>query len=500
MTPATLIRRVRLVDLSGDGSPATGSGEVDVAIARGRITAVAPRLQPAGDQAVIDGEGRWALPGLWDAHVHLGQWSLGRSRVDVSSADSAPAAAALMAAALGRPGVSDLVVGAGYRSPTWPEPPTVDALDRATGQRPVVLISGDCHNGWLNSAALARFGLAPRAGVLLEAEWFAVLADVVAAELAQAGPRSYAAAQQEAARRGVVGVIDYEFEPGFRRWPERYAATGLLRVQTSVYPDDLDEAIASGVRSGDVLAGRDGVPMLTMGSLKIISDGSLNTRTARCVEPYPNADGLAEAHGVQNYDLDALTQLLAQARAHGLTAAVHAIGDAAVSTALDAFEATGATGSLEHAQLMATADVSRLARLGLTASVQPAHLLDDRAVTHQLWPDRADRCFPFASLAAAGVRLAFGSDAPVAPLDPWLAIAAAVHRGDPDDAPWNPAQALSPVQALAASVRGRIAPGEPGDLVLLDDDPLCPDFSSAEAARRLRRMDVGATVIGGVPA
>ncbi|MGB2767619.1 MAG: amidohydrolase, partial [Propionicimonas sp.] len=62
------------------------------------------------------------------------------------------------------------------------------------------------------------------------------------------------------------------------------------------------------------------------------------------------------------------------------------------------------------------------------------------------------------------------------------------------------AQALSPVQALAASVRGRIAPGEPGDLVLLDDDPLCPDFSSAEAARRLRRMDVWATVISGVPA
>ena len=59
---------------------------------------------------------------------------------------------------------------------------------------------------------------------------------------------------------------------------------------------------------------------------------------------------------------------------------------------------------------------------------------------------------------------------------------------------------MSPVQALAASVRGRIAPGEPGDLVLLDDDPLCPDFSSAEAARRLRRMGVGATVVGGIPA
>ena len=497
MTPVTLVRRVRLVDLIGTAS---GTDETDVRIAGGLITEVAPRLRPSTGEQVVDGEGRWAMPGLWDAHVHLGQWALGRSRVDVSSARSPAEAATMMAAALARPGAQELLVGIGFRSPTWREQPSVAALDQATGRRPVVLISGDCHNGWLNSAALARFGLAPRAGVLLEAEWFAAMAGVVAAELAQAGPGIYAAAQREAANRGVVGVIDYEFEPGFRRWPERFAAAGVVRVQTSVYPDDLAEAIATGVRSGDVLASRNGVAMLTMGSLKIISDGSLNTRTARCVEAYPNPVGLVDPHGVQNYDPPELAALLTEAREHGLTAAVHAIGDAAVSTALDAFAATGATGSLEHAQLVATGDPARIARLGLTASVQPAHLLDDREVTHRLWADRADRCFPLASLAAAGVSLALGSDAPVAPLDPWLAIAAAVHRGEPDDVAWNPSEALTPRQAIAASVRGRITPGNPGDLVLLDADPLCPGLSTAEAARTLRRMPVAAAIIAGIPA
>lgn len=496
MTPATLIRRVRLVDLPG-ATPLTD--EVDVRLAGGLVTEVAPRLRPRANEEVVDGEGRWALPGLWDAHVHLGQWALGRSRVDVSSARSAGEAAALMAAAMDRPGAPELLVGVGFRSPTWREQPSVATLDQTTGARPVVLISGDCHNGWLNSAALARFGVAPRPGVLLEAEWFAAMTSVVAAELAQAGPGIYAAAQREAASRGVVGVVDYEFEPGFRRWPERFAEAGVVRVQTSVYPDDLADAIATGVRSGDVLASRDGVAMLTMGSLKVISDGSLNTRTARCVEAYPDAAGLVDPHGVQNYDPAELAALLTEARAHGLTAAVHAIGDAAVSAALDAFAATGATGSLEHAQLVGTGDAARIARLGLTASVQPAHLLDDREVTHRLWADRADRCFPLASLAAAGVPLALGSDAPVAPLDPWLAIAAAVHRGEPDDAPWNPAEALTPRQAIAASVRGRIAPGSPGDLVLLDADPLCPGLVTADAARALRSMTVAATIIAGAP-
>lgn len=194
-----------------------------------------------------------------------------------------------------------------------------------------------------------------------------------------------------------------------------------------------------------------------------------------------------------------LRELLARADAGDLTVAVHAIGDAAVSDALDAFETTGARGSIEHAQLMRRDDVARMGRLGVGASTQPAHLLDDRDVALRCWPDRMDRCYPHASMLAAGVDVRFGSDAPVAPADPWLAMAAAVHRSADDREPWASAEALTPAQALAASTdgQGTVAVGSRGDLALLDDDPLAVPAGSREAGAYLRGIRVAATLVAG---
>jgi predicted amidohydrolase YtcJ len=194
-----------------------------------------------------------------------------------------------------------------------------------------------------------------------------------------------------------------------------------------------------------------------------------------------------------------LTDLCRRARAGGLEVAVHAIGDAAVGAALDAVERSGARGSLEHVQLVADADLPRFAALGVRASVQPAHLLDDRDVTAAVWPDRQARSFALRSLLDAGADLRLGSDAPVARLDPWLAMAAAVHRsGDAREA-WTPEQALTPAEALAASTDGQRTPaaGAPADLVLLDADPLAPAADPAAAAQALRTMPVAATLRGG---
>ncbi len=160
---------------------------------------------------------------------------------------------------------------------------------------------------------------------------------------------------------------------------------------------------------------------------------------------------------------------------------------------------TGATGSIEHAQLMRATDIDRMAALGLVASVQPAHLLDDRAVTAAIWgEERAARSFPLRGLVDAGVRLALGSDAPVARLDPWLAMAAAVHRGEPGDAPWHPEHSLTAPEALAASTGGlgTVRPGQVADLALLDADPLAPG-EPADVARHLRAMQVATTIVAG---
>ena len=145
-----------------------------------------------------------------------------------------------------------------------------------------------------------------------------------------------------------------------------------------------------------------------MGPLKVIFDGSLNTRTAWCCAPYSGSTST----GTVNLSPDELTDLCRRAHAGGLEVAVHAIGDAAVTAALDAVEGSGARGSLEHVQLVADADLPRFAALGVRASVQPAHLLDDRDVTAALWPDRQARSFALRSLLDAGADLRLGSDAP----------------------------------------------------------------------------------------
>lgn len=161
--------------------------------------------------------------------------------------------------------------------------------------------------------------------------------------------------------------------------------------------------------------------------------------------------------------------------------------------ALDAFERVGCPGSVEHAQLLRWVDVERFARLGVVASVQPEHAMDDRDVADEQWVGRTDRAFALETLAAAGVRLALGSDAPVAPLDPWVAIGAAVSRSRGGRAPWHPEQRVPAAVALAASTDGRdaVTLGSRADLVVLDADPLSAPVDA------LRAMPVAATLLGG---
>lgn len=504
---STLVRRARLVEVGGVPTP-FGAEPVDLLISGGRVVAVAPRLAPADAPAdttvrVVDAAGRWAIPGLWDAHVHLRQWAQTRTRLDVGSAHSAAeVAAAVRAHAATLPTPDGVIFGYGYRSAIWPEPPTVAQLDAAGGDHPVILTSGDAHNGWLSSAAFRLLGATRAEGALAENPWFALMPAVteLAGRLTD-DATAIEAAVVDAAARGVVGITDFELAYGFRDWPERFArGVDRLWVRPAIYPDGLDAVIDAGLRTGDPLPGTGG--LVTMGPLKIISDGSLNTRTAHCCQPYADASpGDPTAAGQPNYAPTELVELLSRARAHGLEVALHAIGDAAVATALTAFERSGAGGGIEHAQLIRRSDIPRLAALGLRASVQPAHLWDDRDVAAVCWPDRVDRCFPFRSLLSAGVQLALGSDAPVAPLDPWLAMAAAVHRSADDREPWNAAEALTVAEALAASTDGRstVAVGGPGDLVLLDEDPHGDVTDSAAASRHLRSLTVAATLVAGRP-
>ncbi len=505
--PSVLLRRARRY-----GHDHGGDGLVDVLLTRGRVAAVAPTGARPADAVrraePVDVDGRTVLPGLWDAHAHVTQWALARARLDVSGATSAAHAARLVRDRVGAdrvaadrgpggpgapaaaPGVP--LVGQGFRDALWPDRPTAALLDAVAGDVPVVLVSGDLHCAWASTAGLRHLGVPARSsGLVREAEWMDRMGALDRVDDATADAL-VAAALRAAAARGVVGVVDLEIADNRAVWRRRATPDLPVRVRAGVWEQHLDALLAEGLRTGDPL---EPAGLATQGPLKVITDGALNTRTAWCRDPYPGRHG-ADAHGVLRVPPDLLRPLMARATAHGLTCAVHAIGDAANGLALDAFAATGARGSIEHAQLLTADDVRRFAALGVVASVQPEHAMDDRDVVDRYWPGRGDDAFAYAALHAAGVRLALGSDAPVAPLDPWAAVDAAVTRRRDGRPAWHPEQRLPLDVALGASVDGEplgLRVGGPADVAVLDDDPA----TLLAAVGSVRDLRVGGTLVGG---
>ncbi|GAB3821669.1 amidohydrolase family protein [Tessaracoccus terricola] len=448
-----LISRARLLP----GFSQDGAGPVDVRVEDGVITSLVATSGPGGD---IDADGALLLPGLWDAHTHFSTHALITECLDLSpTATAEETVEAVRAHVRNTPG-EEPVVGFGFRSGSWLVPPTAVMLDEVA-PFPIALIARDMHSAWLNTAALETAGVTgPSTGFLLEDDAFSAISNLMRS-LASLLDDAVARAAKAAAVRGLVGIVDMEMQWAIGAWARRAAAGPLtLHVEAATYRQDFERLVAEGLRTGDRLGER-----LSVGPLKVIFDGSMSTKTAFCAEPYSNP--LPDlSHGRTNFTPDELRELLASARAHGVSAAVHAIGDEAARLVLDAFEATGAIGSVEHAQLVSPTDVVRFAPLGVAASVQPSHLIDDQHLVGRIWPHAGSNLYPLRAMLDAGAELRFGSDAPAAPLDPWLSLESAVNRTH------HPDQAITPREALAASTRSRVAVGEPADLVLV---PLSPE-------------------------
>jgi predicted amidohydrolase YtcJ len=415
---------------------------------------------------VIDLDGRWVLPGLWDHHVHFGQWAMASRRLDLSPARSAAEAAALVRASIASapPEPGTVFLASGFRDGLWPDSPSAELIDFDI---PVALLSGDVHCLWTNRAALRLLGR-PESDWLLREQPAFDLTRRITEVPADVLDRWALDAAVAAARRGVTGIVDFEMEDAPGSWARRFwGGFRGLRVQAAVYPHTgaLPEVSS---------------PLYEVGPYKLFTDGSLNTRTAWCFENYPGTHD----HGLPTYQRDGLLEAAREGMLRGLRPAIHAIGDHAVAEAIDVFAELGARGSIEHVQLIRDADIPRLADLEVRASVQPEHAMDDRDVADHFWQGRTGRAFAFRALLDAGVELSLGSDAPVAPLDPWITMAAAVTRSRDGRDPWHPEQALTPLEALAASAEPRH-----GDLVIVEKDPL--------VAENLRDMPVFATMVAG---
>lgn len=466
---------------------APGGDSVDVQTVDGRIAEVHPAQQTArpieGD--VLDGRGAALLPSFVDSHVHLTQWAASLTRIDVSGADSAVDLVDILARSNERHG-QGILRAQGFRDALWPDAPHKDVLQNALPGRRSAITSMDLHTLWLSPALLAELGIDHPTGVLRDHDCMEALNALDKLSDPAEGDRDALAATAELARRGITAITDFEYADNRAVWGRRVEnGAPSVDVHFAVWREWLEHELVLGARTGDAAFDH-----VALGPLKVMFDGSLNTRTACCHDPYPGGDST----GLLLETQQDLVEIMEKARAGGITPAIHAIGDKANSRALDAFEQVGGGGRIEHAQQLLPVDVARFAAASVTASVQPQHAMSDREVADELWGGRASIAYPYLSLHRAGVRLLFGSDAPVSPPSPLDAVADAVWRTDDEREPWQPAEALPLDVALAAACGGRssVDVGEVADLVLLVEHPAHlgnPD---------LRALPVRATVRGGL--
>lgn len=479
------------------------------------------RIVAVGDTATVRGlagsgtecvglDGAALFPGFHDAHTHLSGGALQAERIDLRQADGAEDAAERVARAARERPRSAWVRGWGWDQSRWPGGgwPNRAILDRAVPEHRVVLSRIDGHAVWANAPALHALGLPHDStepgfppGILVEEHAEQALARIpVEGESTRRG-----ALERALAALGRVGITAVEdvCEPWSIPVYASLAEERRLPARVSLWlPFDLEDSQAAEWRRRHP----PGDPWLAVGTRKIFLDGTLGARSAALEEPYCDEPG---SGGRLRVDPGQLLRDARETDAEGWALALHAIGDRALRLALDVLGALPRASRsmphrIEHLQVVAPADLPRLASTGAVASVQPVHLVDDAAwVEARLGPRRAARSYPLRSLLREGVPLALGTDWPVAPMDPLLGLVAAssfrAARMVPD-----PAEALSVEEAIraysagsarargAGGVLGRIAPGFLADMVVLSDDP-----TSVPAQEIGERVRVVATYVGG---
>ena len=509
----------RIATLAGD----RGFGWVEaIGIRAGRVAfagsevALETRADPFTERISLGPE-EVALPGLTDAHLHLAGSAVAARQVDLSGAATIEDGMARVGAAhVALTDPSAWLQGHGWDPDRWGRWPTAADLDQVAPGRRSALWAHDHHALLASHAALAAAGIdrdtadpaggvirrdgdgdREPTGVLLEGASGLVTVHIPHLSVGELEIALVEVAQELLAL-GVVAVHDPgwvvpdpDLDWSFAAYAH-LAETGRLplRVMASLRPESLETALERGLRSGAILGGDPG-GRARVGWQKCFADGSLGSRTAALladIEPEPDRPlPPDQRRGVWNTQPERLHELVERAAAGGITSQIHAIGDAAVRAALDVLEPTARTvpfmPRVEHAQLLDPADRGRFAAGGIAVSVQPVHLGSDAAQARRLWGARAESGgYTWASIAATGAVLAFGTDAPVESFDPWPGIALAVCRVDPrwptGTEPFGAHEALPLARAIRSACldpaltaretdRGRLTVGQRADLVVI---------------------------------
>ncbi len=480
--------------------------------------------------------GRAVVPGLTDAHIHLLWTGLGRLSVDLDGVASLDEALERVRAHAERLPPGAWVRGHGWNHALWGHRwPTATDLDTVTADHPALLSRKDGHSVWLNSRALELAGINrktedPAGGTIgrdEQGEPSGILLEN-ANRLAYRVVPDYSWEERRAALRAVIdecnrrGLTGVHIPEGpdtlalLRELRERDELT--IRALWHLPYAQLDRAIDLGIRSGL------GDEWVRIGGVKIFADGSLGSCSCHMLAPF---NGTAGNYGMPTIPEEELREAVRRADRAGIAVAIHAIGDRANRTVLDAIAAcarhtdNSASGArsedalrppalphrIEHAQHLDRSDIARFAQLGVVASMQPVHATSDWEIAEQLLgAERSAWSYAWRPLLEAHAVLAFGSDAPVETLDPWAGLHAAVTRRRADGMPpggWNIELALTLEEALAGYVAGpahasgetrlkdSLRAGKLADLVVIEADPFAVEPQS------LWQMGVEATVVGG---
>lgn len=467
---------------------------------------------------VIDLYGKLMLPGFIDNHVHFisgGFYLLG---IDLRPANSTTEFRTILREYVSKY-PSKWITGGYWDHEKWEvkELPTKEMIDDIAPNTPVFVERLDGHMGLANSYAMKLAGItkdteSPDGGLIVKdpktGEPTGVLKDnamnfiynIIPSATSQENYDAALAALEEAKRLGITSVQDITFEDAlttFKKLKEEGKLTCRIftRWPISDYKNLVDKNINIGY----------GDDFIRMGSLKAFADGSLGSSTAWFFERY-NQDTTTTGLPMDIITDGSMQKWGLDADKNHLQLSVHAIGDKANSYMLDLYEKIIKQNPkwdrrfrLEHAQHVRFEDIKRFAELGVIASVQPYHCIDDGVwAEKRIGPERIKYTYPFKSFLDSGVKMCFGTDWYVAPLNPLLGIYAAVTRRTLDDKNpdgWIPEQKISVEDAIKCytvnsayasfeeNIKGTIETGKLADLIILSDDILTIDPNKIKDAK-----------------
>jgi len=503
-----------------------------VAIIGDRIVAVGSSAEidmwHGPETKVIDARRKLVLPGFNDAHVHFIQGGAQLDQVQLTDAASPEEFAKRIATQAKKTAKGEWILGGRWDETKWPkqELPTKELVDGVTGSTPIFVERYDGHEALANSAAMKLAGV--------DAKTKDVPGGVIVRNASGNPTGIFKDAAQEPIYKAIPPMSHEQRVRAARRALEHAASLGVTSVQ-HMNPEFADVAAYSELaEKGELTTRVYAAPMetdwrdqakvgirhawgsssLRLGAVKGYADGSLGSRTAYMFEPFADDPGNRGLLSDEMHPPSAMRERLMGADAAGLQIRVHAIGDRAISMMLDIFgDIEKEHGyhdqrfAIEHAQHMAQKDFERFARLHVIASMQPYHAIDDgRWAEKRLGHDRARYSYAWRSFLDHGVTLAFGTDWPVAPLDPLQGLYAAVTRATLDGknpGGWIPEEKITLPEAIEAYTmgaafaeflehdKGSITPGKLADMVILSDNifDLKPEA--------IRSVKVRTTIVGG---